>query len=161
MLATPTYGLRYPELTDRPTGDSQLAYLAEDGEKALKALQPDSGTRQAPVTAATDWGLLVAEYRTLGKDCSLHVWVVRTGATFTATSVGNIADTVIANVTDPALRPTMPVFGWFRASLTGGGAQLLTSGAMSIADAHSNGVIRKNTDEESSTVQLYFNYPIP
>lgn len=161
MAATPVYGLRYPAATDRPTGDEQLQAFAEDVEAATKALVPDTGSQtNTPVTAAAGWEILVKEHRMIGKVCTLHLWLKRTGAALNASSSGNIGDTDVATIDDPALRPTMDCFNTFRGSLTDGASDCLKTGAISITSMHSDSSIATFTDELSSTVQLYFRYPV-
>lgn len=167
MPATPTYGLRYPVATDRPIGDEQFQALAEDIEDAATRLVPDTGSvTDTPVTAATGWQILVKEHRKIGKIVTLHVWARRTGAALTSaasggSNPGNLAYTVVANMTDAALRPSFNMYNQYRASLTGGLSSFQPNGELAIDDSHSGSTIAKDTDEDSSTVQLYFVYPIP
>lgn len=165
MLATPTYGLRYPEDTDPPIGrddQTQLEFLAEDVEKTLAALVADTGLRtDLDVVPGAGWTVTICEYRLIGKDMSLHLWLKRTGAAIDATSVGNIGDALLFTIADTAMRPCMDWFGQFRHSVTSGAFFLLEDGTCTLADMHSNSSIKTFSDESNSTVQFYANYPIP
>lgn len=167
-MGVTTRGLRYPESTDPPIGDDdtpQIALLADDIDAAMSALVTDTGSMtNAPVTAAAGWSVLIAEYRLIGKDCTLHVWLKRTGAAVTASSTGNVAgDPDLFTITDSTLRPSFDlVTGTFRASFTGGSYQITSVGVCSLFDMHSSSSIAApDNDGTYHTLQVYTNYPVP
>lgn len=164
MGATTLYGLRYPELTDRPAGDEQLLALAEDTELALRNLVPDSGTlTDTPITAAAGWSVMIKEHRLIGKEMTLHLMMRRDGTAITASAAGNITgEPLVATISNAALRPVMNVYGAFRASLTSGGFSLSTAGEINLNDAHSgSSIAAPDSDGGYHTVQIYAEYPIP
>ncbi|MBO0826198.1 MAG: hypothetical protein J2P24_00310 [Streptosporangiales bacterium] len=167
-MGVTAHGLRYPEPTDLPIGvddTPQIDLLAEDIDTALNGLIADTGSviQGVPVSPAAGWELLLAEYRLIGKDMTLHVWLKRTGAAITAGTTGNIAgDPPIFTVTDAGLRPSLDqVVGQFRTSFTGGAYMLTSAGVASIYDMHASSTIAAPTSETYHTLQAYCNYPIP
>lgn len=164
MGTTTLYGLRYPELTDRPVGDEQMLALAEDTESALRNLVPDSGTQtDTPFTPAAGWSVLIKGHRLIGKEMTLRLMVRRDGTAITASAAGNITgEPLVGTITNAALRPSMNVYGMFRASLTSGGFSFSTTGAINLNDAHSgSSIAAPDSDGGSHTVQIYAEYPIP
>lgn len=167
LLAT-DHGIYFPADTDRPIGDNDVTHIAltaESIDAALSALVPDTGTVNTgvPVTPASGWEVLLAEYRAIGKDMYLHVWLKRTGAAITADSAGNVAgDPDLFTITDPALQPSFtPAPVQFRASFTGGACQMKVGGLCSMYDMHSGSSIKAPTSESYHTLQVFVNYPIP
>lgn len=155
-------GLRYPEAMDRPHGPDQIRALAEDIEAAAVALTPDSGTRSdLPVTPAAGFELMAGNYRLIGKNMVIAVWLKRTGAPLNATAAGNIGDTLAATITDPAYRPSMDTNAALRAYTTGGEASVISSsGNIFLVSLQSSSAIATHTDETPSIVRIYATYAV-
>lgn len=157
-------GLRYPELADRPDGAGQMLTLAEDIEAVAAGLIPDSGTRgDLPVLAAEGFELIAANYRLLGKNMTVAVWLKRTGTAIVATAAGNISDTTCATITDTALRPSMDAIATMRAFTTSGEASLIAaSGNFNLVSMQSSSTIATHSDEGNpSIVRFYSTYAVP
>ncbi|WP_205327560.1 hypothetical protein [Glycomyces sp. YM15] len=99
------------------------------------AQQPIQG-----ITAASGWAVSEAAYWRWGPIVSIAVSMSRTGATLTADSAGNIADTAIFTL-PAAFHPPAQWFGSFTASLTGGTYVISTSGLVTMMTAHTNSQI--------------------
>lgn len=168
---TPNHELPYPNGSEPPRGDLQLEALAEATERALDSLVPDTGTRvPAPdeVTAGTGWELITKEYRAVGRRCTLHLQLKRTGAqivgagTAPNTSYNISGDPTVATIVRGDIRPVILVDGLFRGNLTSGSFAINpANGIISIYDFHYRSDIdAPSADGDYHSIQVYAFYPI-
>lgn len=166
---TTNHSLPYPDGSEPPRGDLQMEALAEAVERELEALVPDTGTRIAgptEITAGTGFEFLVKEYRAVGRRCTLHLSMKRTGAAVvgsgTPSSYNISGDPTIATIALGALRPVIRVEGTFRANLTSGSFSINPSnGVIQIYDLHyESSIAAPDSDGGYHAVQIYAHYPI-
>lgn len=155
MPSTANFNLPYPSPQDAPDGASQIRALAEAVDEAL--VLNDTGTQtNMGLQIASGWQLIEKVHRVIGKICFFRLYVTRTGSTLTGVG-GNLADTLIATITDPALRPAFFQVAVLRASATGGTVQLSdVTGDITLVDIHTSGEI-----ETGENAQMNFVYPLP
>lgn len=170
-VLTPGHQLPYPDGSEPPRGDLQLEALAEATERELDGLVPDTGTRVpdlADITAGAGWEFLLREYRAVGRRCTLHLVLKRTGArivgsgTAPNTSYNINGDPTIATIVLGALRPMILVDGLWRANLTSGSFAINpNNGIISIYDFHYRSAIAApDSDGGYHSLQLSAFYPI-
>lgn len=104
------------------------------------------------ITAASGWSVNEAVHWRWGPIVSIAVSLARTGATLTADSAGNIADTAMFTL-PVAFYPPAQWFGSFAASLTGGTYVISTTGQVTMMTAHANSQITN-----AHTVRVYATY---
>jgi hypothetical protein len=104
------------------------------------------------ITAASGWSVNEAFHWRWGPIVSIAVSLARTGATLTADSAGNIADTAMFTL-PAAFYPPAQWFGSFAASLTGGTYVISTTGLATMMTAHANSTITN-----ARTVRVYATY---
>ncbi|WFE47635.1 hypothetical protein [Verrucosispora sp. WMMD1129] len=138
-----------------PAGHHVVGYLGVPPQGAYLA---DTGvvTNELAVAYAAGWAQQDNAYRIVGSRIELNVNVRRTGGPITASALGNIGDTLMATLTDPMFRPTMPKHHLFRSSVTSGSAVLETNGQLTLLDMHSTSVIATN-----DVVRVSIDYPLP
>jgi hypothetical protein len=130
------------------------------GLYVLSWLDQDTGTindtdagASLDISMGAGWTLSSYTYRMIGNVMYLRVGATRTGATITADAAGNIADTTVYTLN--VHRPMGTIIGAFRATVSGGAAQINSSGVCTIVDMHSTSTILA-----TQIVQTYWVYPI-
>lgn len=106
-------------------------------------------------TEGSGWSTNTIRWVVMDGVIHLYVVMTRTGAAIVAGATGNITDNTILTVDDSALLPMWQVHTSFRATVTGGSAQVTTGGAVQIVDMHS-----LSTISTGDTVRVNVTYPV-
>lgn len=178
MPMTPTYGFEYETPLTKPgitlTGDSDgsAPILAEQVETALAGIDSrlaaaegdiavlqgtspsDTGWVALTTAAAGGYSVTTSLYRHWGPVVSVNIVLTRTGGAFPANSAGNVTDTTLCTINTTTARPVNQTYTAIQCSVTSGTALINTSGAVVIADMHSNSVI--STDDLVRISAMYF-----
>lgn len=147
-----------PELVDsdmRLVFDRLGAHDSDLAAHANRLTALETRVAQQPIqgiTAASGWAVSETAYWRWGPIVSIAVSMSRTGATLTADSAGNIADTAMFTL-PVAFHPPAQWFGSFAASLTGGTYVISTAGLATMMTAHANSTITN-----AHTVRVYATY---
>lgn len=179
MPETPTFGFEYETPQTKPgitlTGDQDgsTPILAEQVDTALSSIdarvsanEGDIAALQAVTPSDTGWlalsltagsGFDVDEsfYRRWGPFVGIRILVTRTGSDITATSAGNVTgDPNICTIDDTELRPDQRQSVLGRGFTTSGAIDIHTSGAVNLADMHSDSTL--STDDTIRIETVYF-----
>jgi len=111
------------------------------------------------LTAASGWSITYARFLLYGLSpmARISLWLVRTGGTISASSVGNISDTVIAQNLRTSLRAVSnPAYGSFQVpGRILGSARIETDGQISITDMYPTADI-----VNGDNLRVDFDYPL-
>lgn len=123
---------------------------------ALQSVTPsDTGWLALSLTAGSGFDVDESFYRRWGPFVGIRILVTRTGSAITATSAGNVVgDPTICTIDDSELRPDQRQSVLGRGFTTSGAIDIHTSGAINLADMHSDSTL--STDDTIRIETVYF-----
>lgn len=138
-----------------PSGSTQIS----SGNITFTGFNINGWNTLTELTAASGWSITYARYMlpSIAPICRISLWLTRTGGTISASSVGNISDTLVAQNLRTSLRAvSAPAYGTF--IVPGrilGSVRVETDGQISITDMYPTADIVSTDD-----LRINFEYPL-